>query len=222
MALHSLFLWIIACYGVICVGITAVFAFSKSGVDVMVSYLNSYDGCLVDSLIAWRSNLQYSLERCQGLFGCTADMSLQVIDLFFLFTYIPLCAMFAAFILSNPTIKRALFGEYVSRFLSSSLDVVAEMPALEHANAQPIPSSGSSVNRRRTSSAGRSSKVISEQLIFDDTFGIIRKDILESWNQPKKISINTDFMGETTERRNPLPPVRSITPKAPQKTKKAK
>lgn len=124
--------------------------------------------------------------------------------------------MFAAFVLMNPTIQKTLFGDYLSSFLPGGVDAPTEMPPLEHDSGSAAPTPGRSGNRRRTSSSGRNAaKRAGSQLVYDETFGIIRKDIIDSWSRRKRPnSIDTTAEVPSTQARNTLPPVRLVTPKA--------
>lgn len=219
MALHLVYLRIIACYGLLCGGITTLLALSNYKFGQVLPYFNSYDARLLENFKEWHDKLHSSLATCEGTASCAVDAALHVVDLFFLFAYIPLCSMFAAFVLSNSTIKRVLFGEFVGSLLPIGSDVVAEMPALEHSNCQPVQNAVPTHNRRRASSSSRSSLRSSEHLVFDDTFGIIRKDIIESWNRPKNMNIDTTAPVKSTGPRDNLPPVRLVTPRGSVKNK---
>ena len=123
--------------------------------------------------------------------------------------------MFASFVLMNPTVQKTLFGEYFSSFLPGGVDIPAEMPPLEHDSSSAAPTPTPSGNRRRTSSSGRNAaKRAGSQLVYDETFGIIRKDIIDSWSRIKRPkNIDTTAEVSSTQARSSLPPVRLVTPK---------
>lgn len=209
MQQHSVFLWILVCYGILCIGVTLFFSFSNTGVDDLWPFPSSFDYRLVNRYREWQVTLDRGFEGCFGFASCTVELSMRIIDLFFLCTYLPLCVMLATFILSNVS-----FGSFGHGILPNSFLSNTEMPALEHTYTNPAPGSIASFNRRRTSSAGRSAARIEPQLIFDDTFGIIRQDIIELWSRPSRIGTDSASDAPQCKQRTSIPPVRVLTPKA--------
>jgi hypothetical protein len=207
MKLHSVFQWIVAAYGLSCSIITLTFTFSTVSFHDFISAVG--DGFLDNGtgagreLRAWHGALQTDVAACSGVY-CAGDVALHAVNLFFLFTYIPLCAMFAAFVLDQSTVIDTLFGDGWGTLFTWRREA-AEMPALENASGQ-----SKSGNRRRASSRA---KRAGPQFIYDDTFGIIQKDILDTWNRPKKLSIDSDDGAPSSQPRTPLPPIRNLTPR---------
>jgi hypothetical protein len=217
MKLYGIFFGIVACYGLICSGITLLCIFSNANFDDLVSYVSSFDNRHNIELRDWHLALSTDFNSCSGTMDCTSGIALHILNLFYLFTYVPICAMFVAFVLDNPMIKNTLYGESLGVIFTGGREVsLAEMPPLENASSGrgqgPLPST--TPNRPRSSSeSSNEAKQTGHQLIYDDTFGIIQKEILDIWNRPKKMHIDTDELAPPPRVGTPLPPIRNITPR---------
>lgn len=236
MMLPKIFGWIVVLHGSICVVIAAITMFHGIGRDAtrvsidtdLLGPLLLFGGKL-DQFASWLTDVHHSAEICSSTVDCVGRLFDHAFELFFMYIYLPLTAMFATFVIDQTITNKRVMGILFHRARPRT----ASMPALE--NSENNRRSGSNKSAKSPASSVRTSiqppkrlELYGRGLVYDDTFGLIPKDILDSWRHDQRVEasgVRTQSCADMTQLQQGsvppasvvvklkiIPPVRNRTP----------
>jgi hypothetical protein len=192
--LQRVFVVTLLAYSILCIGITVLCVLDKSlrYVDLKAAaaasegIVGSYEilGISSVSFERWFRKCQRLASKCTSLkfdniVQCSSKIGIQATDLFFMYVYLPLWSMVAAFI-AHMLLWRTPGSSKGGKSKKRSNNIPTEMPPLQ---ACYMDDDELSLSRELSADSceGDPASPTHAYLIFDETFGIIEKSIIDGW-----------------------------------------
>jgi hypothetical protein len=195
--LPKIFGWFVILHGSICVVIAAITMFHGVGKGATRVSIDSdlfgslllFGGGKLDQFVTWLQDVHHSAEICNSAVDCVGRLFDHAFELFFMYVYLPLTAMFATFVIDQTMTNKRILGILFDR----SRPRTASMPALENSENNARTSNSNKASKSPASSARslirppKKLESYGSSLVYDDIFGLIPKDIIDSWSQNQRI-----------------------------------